>query len=433
MTTSAEAAAVLGNSVYVDGKYEVLCPRCTMSTFIADYEGAFTVLGGGDCQCGLYGVREAIGEVVARDAAVKVEAGLKYQRVAGNANGAGQLARGSDDDELLDSLYDKLMNESDEQPEPLVSGVVPSEVVGVISGSGGAGKGIILQTLCTCVASKKPVPFLGYEVKQHGMAIFWTAEDRRRQLLYRQRKINMTLGLEPDDMKDRLVLKAHRQPKCILWVEGKPTKLLLTILADTEQLGGKLLTIDSASICYGDDEIRRLQVGQFLRYLDLWAEKLGCTIIVVLHTSRSSDDSVERLASGSTAWVFQARFALGLLKDAADALSLNVAKDNYSKPGLKIDLHWNDHGVLARKVESATLKGIVEHADDKIILDEITKAYAAGDPLNMSNNSPRYLPTVMARLGRMNQKRANASMLRLRDLGRVGPISKGKLHGIKPL
>ena len=82
---------------------------------------------------------------------------------------------------------------------------------------------------------------------------------------------------------------------------------------------------------------------------------------------------------------------------------------------------------------AATLKCIVEHADDKVVLDEITKAYETGDPFNMSSNSPRYLPTVMARLGRMTQKRANASMLRLRDLGRVGPIPKGKMHGLRPL
>jgi RecA-family ATPase len=306
--------------------------------------------------------------------------------------------------------------------------MVPGEVAGVFVGSGGAGKGIALQTLCTCVASG--APYFGYAVKQ-GVAVFWTAEDRKRQLLYRQRRITKVVGTTAKALADTLVLKSHRKPKCILWQDGEPTRLLLDLLADAENLKAKLLVIDSASLTYGDDEIRRRDVASFLRWLDLYAERMACTLIVILHTSRTSDDSVERLSSGSTAWIFQSRFALLLKKDDPD-LSLVVSKINYGKPGLKIDLEWTDDGVLKAKPAPGTVERLAETADDKIVLAEIVKAWEAGDPLTMSTNSPRFLPAVLARLGRLPQKRALKAVLHLRDLGRIGPGPRSK-RGIQPL
>jgi len=353
----------------------------------------------------------------------------------GGTNEEPQCTNGRDQGEeprsrLADSFYGNIMDQPDDQPDPLVAEVVPSEVVGVFPGSGGAGKGITMQTLCTCVASTKDVPFLGYAVQQHGVAIFWTAEDRQRQLLNRQGRINKALGLGRHDLANTLVLKSHRGQNCILWLDGKPTRRLLDMLADAEELKAKLLSIDNASICYGDDEIKRLQVAQFLRYLDLWAERLRCTIIVILHTSRTSDDTVERLSSGTTAWVFQARFALLLKTDDGDS-SLTVAKINYGKPGLKIDLKWSDDGVLMAKAAGGVVASIIEHADNKVVFDEITKAWEAGDPLVTKAGADRFAPAYLARMDRMSQKRAKAAITRLRDLGKIGPGTKGK-PGLRP-
>jgi archaellum biogenesis ATPase FlaH len=327
-------------------------------------------------------------------------------------------------------LYREIMREPDDPPAPLVAELVPAEVVGVFIGSGGAGKGITLQTLCTCVASGT-APFFGYAVQQ-GLSIFWTAEDRKRQLLNRQRRICSALGIEPEVVADHLVLTSYREPDCILWKQGRPTSILMDLLDDAERLKAKLLVIDSASITYGDDEIKRLEVASYLRYLDLYAEKLGCTIIVILHTSRSSDESVERLSSGSTAWVFQGRFALLLRKDKDDddISSLVVAKINYGRPGLKIDLQWTDDGILTHVPAKDTVDNIRDHADDGKLLSIIDIRWNKADAEPFRKNSGATLRSVMAKEPlNWKTKRTEKCIARLELAGWVGYREGGGKRG----
>ena len=58
-------------------------------------------------------------------------------------------------------------------------------------------------------------------------------------------------------------------------------------------------------------------------------------------------------------------------------------------------------------------------------------AREAGDPLVTKAGADRFAPAYLARMDRMSQKRAKAAITRLRDLGKIGPGTKGK-PGLRP-
>jgi len=314
----------------------------------------------------------------------------------------------------------------------LVADLVPDECAGILTGAGGGGKGILMQSLATCVASPDK-PFLG-RLTQHGRAAFITAEDTRRILINRQDKISRELGIAPEDLADSLILKSVTNEDMFLFRQGKRTGLAIAFeawLAGLEQL--RLAVIDSAALVFDDSEIDRRLVAAFLRYLNRLAARLKCTIILITHPSRSSDDSVERMTSGSTSWIFGARFGLVLKRDEkSNETTLELRKANYMKPGLKIGLEWTDEGVLVGLEEDTGMVADLQgNKDDDFVLAEVTARWNHPDaePLSKAANvGDRYLPRFMSRQHGWKAKRAEAALSRLLDAIKV-TTGEAKKHG----
>ena len=321
-------------------------------------------------------------------------------------------------------------------PTPILAAdLIPYDCVTILTGDGGAGKGITLQTLCTTVAALGAKPFMGRAVyPRSGKAIFLTGEDTDQQLRNRQARTCKALEIDEQAVADTLILHSVAGREFYLWSDGKPTQQFLALDRLIEAEGPDVVVLDSASTMYDDEEINRRRVSAFVRALNQLAIRHHCAIILITHTSRSSDDTVARMTSGSTAWVYQARAALQI-KTTDSGTTLTLLKSNHIKPGLKVDLRWTDDAVLmAKDAPTGVLATIEQHRDDELVFAEI-KARWEGDTEPLSK-SPRagasFLPAYMARMGRLEFKRASAAMYRLLDAGRIVPGRKGDLRGLRP-
>jgi RecA-family ATPase len=199
---------------------------------------------------------------------------------------------------------------------------------------------------------------------------------------------------------------------------------------------GCLAAIDSGSLVFDDNEIERRSVRRFLMALNRQAHKLDTAIVLAAHTSRTSDGSATRMASGSTGWIAHVRAGLYLKRGDDDSeATLTLVKSNYSRPGVKIDLVWADDVLIAKDAPVGALAGIEQRRDDEMVLVEIAARWEGdGDPLSRSSNtSERYLPRAMARLGRMSQIRASAAMVRLADAQRITTDQRRGVTGLRPI
>jgi hypothetical protein len=217
-----------------------------------------------------------------------------------------------------------------------------------------------------------------------------------------------------------------------------PTPLLRTLEGELSALGGvRVVVIDSASLVFDDNEIERRPVAAFMRGLDKLAQRLRCAIILIAHTSRSSDRTAARMSSGSTSWTYQARAGL-LLSNDEDGALLEPLKPNYSRRGLKVELRWTDDGVLVPKAAPGMVERIGERQHDQQVLDAVkTCWFGPGDPLSKSaNTGERYLPRYMHRKHGMRPRDAEAAMVRLLDAVKIATRTKNtttKLAGLCPI
>jgi len=299
-----------------------------------------------------------------------------------------------------------------------VADLVPHGCVTVLGGDGGAGKGVLLQTAATCVAAG--LPFLGHATRQSS-AVYVSAEDPEGVLHARQARINAELGLEMTDVAGRLFIKSASERELFLWSDGKPTELASMLedeLAGRPDIG--FVGIDSATLVFDDEEISRRRVGGFMRDLNRRAGRLGIAVAMLIHTSKSGDDSPAKAFSGSTAWMWQARSGLLLKAETKEhPPSLLLVKSNYSRPGKKLDLKWTDRHVLAAAdAPDSVMERFAGRKLQREILDRVAKAWAAENPLSAtaSTGPERYLPAVMARAGHKAGAVKDA-MLELHDMG----------------
>jgi hypothetical protein len=321
-----------------------------------------------------------------------------------------------------------------DQPVPdipfLVAELIPDHSVVLLAGDGGSGKSILGQTLATCIAAG--LPFVGYAAAS-GRAVFITAEDRDEILHVRQVRICKALGLTFADLADKLFVVSRADDDLFLFTHGSATPLLRALEGELAALGGvRLVVIDSAALVFDDNEIERRPVAAFMRGLNRLALRLGCTIILVAHTSRSSDRSAARMASGSTAWAYQARAGL-LLSNDEDGALLEPLKANYARRGLKVELRWTEDGVLVAKGAPGMVERIGDNSDGKRIAETVGKRWDERNPMSAHPQAGgRYLPAVMAALDPpLKPGRAEKLMKQMIARGEIIDDPTGKRPGLR--
>jgi len=285
----------------------------------------------------------------------------------------------------------------------------------LIGGDSGSGKSILAQTWCTIMAAGDF--FLGRRVR-NCIAAYFTGEDDLDILHIRQDRINRVLGIEDRDIEGRLFLCSMVDRDVFLYSNGRPTDLALELEQHLSDMRAGFAIIDSASLVFDDEEIRRRPVAHFARHIGAMGRRIEATIGLIAHTSRSSRADATHMVSGSTAWV--AQFRAGLLTEPCEGgVKLSLHGANYTERDQTFELVWKN-GVLIPKPPPDKVESLKEQNIEKLIRSEVAKDWDAGRPLSLSAKAKtRYLPPIMKARHDINPglaERLAVAMVRRGDL-----------------
>lgn len=314
-----------------------------------------------------------------------------------------------------------------------IAGLVPDGMVTLLVGHGGAGKSMVAQTAMTAIASASDV-FGRATVPGTAAGLF--AEDPDGVLHARQERINRHLGIDMGQLSGRAFPRSYAGVDACLWRAGKTTAFFDRLEAEARRIPDlRLLVIDNVALVYADNENDRIAVSGFVNALNGLAARLGCAIILCTHTSKTTEDAGNRLASGSTAWVNAARAVLVLKPDDAnpDKVTLRVAKANHVRRGDAIELVWDD-GVLrpADAQPSGVFGRIHRQQAETAFLEALRMLSGAGKRVNSSPNTAQYAPRIIMQTDRgagFTERDMQRAMMALFQKGVVreeecGPPSK---------
>lgn len=365
--------------------------------------------------------------------------GARMHGTNGHANGHGA---GASEGESTDAEDDPLANASAQRwigkkAPPLrfvIDELIPAKMCALVAGEGAAGKSILMHTAATCVANGKS--FMGHAVEQ-GPALYITAEDDEDVLHNRQERINGTLGLSMEEASKQLHVMSTTDADYdfVLFSNGAPMPIEGRLERSIAKHGITFAAIDSAALVFDDDEIRRRPVTVFLRRLNALAKRTGCAIALVTHTSKSSDATAAKMASGSTAWVNGVRAGLLLAKAKNNHVELSLLKPNHAKKGIVINLYWTGDGVLTTLPPLSDGPLARAHADEQVMKAVKECWEGDGEPLSKAPQAGyRYLPAYMAGRDLLGEAAAEKAMKRLLTQGRIVNTSRTnkRAGGLKP-
>ncbi|GEO83038.1 AAA family ATPase [Pararhodospirillum oryzae] len=294
----------------------------------------------------------------------------------------------------------------------IVTGLIPARMVTLMVANGGVGKTMFAQLAMTCCAVGAP---LAGRATAGGSGAGVFGEDPEGILHSRQERICRHLGCDMEDLVGRVFPISFAGLDAALWRGGKTTALFDSVEEEARRISDlRLLVIDNVALVYADNENDRVPVSGFLNALNGMAERLGCAILLLTHTSKSSEAGTFKAASGSTAWINGARSVLQLKVDDEDPgrVELKLVKSNHARPGDQIDLRWSDGGVLDIDPDVGT-DGTVGRLDRRARVTRAKDSFLAclaalegqGRIVTDARNSPRYAPKVMVAMPEANHAR----------------------------
>jgi RecA-family ATPase len=331
------------------------------------------------------------------------------QREAEGRRGPGAKSRAAQPlPRIADGSADRWLGKEPAPLEFTIEDLVPESMVTLFVADGGAGKSLLAQLAVACFPTGKS--FLGKATKP-GAAVGIFAEDPDQVLHIRQVRINKILDIKMEDLATACFPASFSRHDATLWRNEEPTPLLRDLEDQLRAIKSlRLLVLDNAALLFHGNENDRVEVTAFIRALTGMAERLEIGILLTAHTSKSSDDSVAKTGSGSTAWVFACRSVLKLESDGDEA-TLTLVKANHIRPGLEIPLEWQD-GVLVAKAPVDSLEDRARKRQiDRMIFERVEQAWAANWPLSATaQTGDRYLPKALAKRGGFKAKEIKAAM-----------------------
>lgn len=315
----------------------------------------------------------------------------------------------------------------------IVQDLIPDGVVTNLSGDGGTGKTLTAIQLMTAMALG--LPWYGKPVQQ-GPALLYTAEDDAEELHRRFAAVTASSGHRLADLAGVQIIPMAGLDATLatgndlggISMSAQFAKLS-KIVADTKP---KLVAIDPAADVYAGDEIKRVQVRQFVQKLAKLALDNECAVLLLSHPSLSGM-MTGRGTSGSTAWSNSVRSRLYLQADAddPDRRVLKVMKANYGAVGEEIALRWNDGAFVLDQGGDGAGASLSQRAADDVFLTTFIKLNAQGQTFShkaCATYAPKKISEHPDSKG-YNAKAMAAAMQRLLDAGvlkieTAGPPSK---------
>ncbi|MGX1164489.1 RecA-family ATPase [Bradyrhizobium sp. USDA 372] len=279
----------------------------------------------------------------------------------------------------------------------IVQDLIPDGVVTNLSGDGGTGKTLTAIQLMT--AMSLGLSWFGKPVQQ-GPALLYTAEDDAEELHRRFAAVTASSGHRLADLAGVQIIPMAGLDATLatgndlggISMSSQFAKLS-KIVADTRP---RLVAIDPAADVYAGDEIKRVQVRQFVQKLAKLALDNECAVLLLSHPSLSGM-MTGRGTSGSTAWSNSVRSRLYLQADAddPDRRLLKVMKANYGAVGEEIALRWNNGAFVLDQGGDGAGASMAQRAADDVFLATFIKLTAQGHRLS-PKPCATYAPKMVA-------------------------------------
>ncbi len=225
---------------------------------------------------------------------------------------------------------------------------IPARQATYLTGPGSAGKSLLAQQLCTCIALG--LPFLGVETRQ-AVAIYVTCEDDADELHRRQKAICEALGVPLRALVGKLHLVSLAGAIGNELATFDPNGRMIvadayrTVRETATATGAGFVTLDNVAHLFAGNENIRNQVAAFCGLLNQLAHAMDDGAVLFLgHPNKAGADY-----SGSTAWENQVRSRLFMEtpKDGdgnvldPDARVLARGKANYARNGETLPFRWH--------------------------------------------------------------------------------------------
>jgi hypothetical protein len=357
-----------------------------------------------------------------------------------------QPENGTPDDDFPTITGAELWDADVVEPWMLVPNLFQGMKVNNLVGDSGLGKSLLLLSLFMCIAAGKEewfgikLPFTGHP------CVFFTAEENKGDAKKRLRKLANAMGIKPEDLRNLHIVPMGGSASTVLGeadTRGKvsATKLWRKLEALVRRVQPIALGVDPVGEVLDGDDINKRTVRSFMALLRPLAERENLCVIMASHPSMAGiTNKTGRF--GNVAWRASFRGAAHFYRDCElgepddGRRTLVGEKVQDGKPGFKIELAFNEDGVLERVDKPATtldgVLGEVAQAEFEF-LAMFDKLERQGATLLLNEKSPEYAPKVFAKRDgtkpaglRKRVKYYEAPMYRLLDSFRMRGVPFGR-------
>jgi KaiC/GvpD/RAD55 family RecA-like ATPase len=322
-------------------------------------------------------------------------------------------------------------------PEFIWDGLLPRNVVTLLSAHGGTGKSTL--SLMLAVGSALGMPVLGRQVSRERVAYF-SGEDGADLLRYRLQHICRNLTVDPAALDGHLHIIDATEGDPRLFVEHpshrgpQPTATFHALRDFMRRERITLLVVDNASDVFDASEIDRAAVRTFMRRLTVLARECAAGLLLLSHvdkgTSRGDRGSSAEGYSGSTAWHNSARSRLFLSRDKDGALTLEHQKANLGPLQLPMRLVWPQGGLPM--VDGATepmVQAIAERASTRALLKLIHEFTQRGEYISAATTSRTHAAKMLCKEPGYPRLRDGEVFDLLRRAERAGQLQRVTYRG----
>lgn len=316
--------------------------------------------------------------------------------------------------------------------EWFVEDFIPHQTVTLLTGDGGLGKSLLMQQLAIAAATGSE--WLGIKARKcKTFGLF--CEDSNNELLRRQTAICLSQSIDKSDCYHFAWLSGNGIDPVLMDFSnsnlGKKTELYDVICNFLDFWQPELIIIDTAADTFAGDEIKRIQVRNFInRCLNDLAQKYNATVILTAHPSLSGMREGSGL-SGSTAWNNSVRSRLYLTRPDGETNTnvrvLKMMKSNYGSTEPEIRIIWQNGAF------SALENTVGKNPEDRDLHDEAAYLFALQKALewghrpsihkNQASFAPKLIVTMDETRG-INKTRLEEAQNRLLKRGIIANVKE---------
>lgn len=319
-----------------------------------------------------------------------------------------------------------------------VDGMVPHAQATLLTGAGSAGKSLVMQLQCTCVALG--LPWLGIPVER-AVSIYISCEDDEAELWRRQKAICDGLGVTLEDLSGKLFLLslAGRVDNELAVFDAMGRISVCDRYRDIQDACARVearhVALDNTGHFFSGNENDRHQVAGFVGLLNGLAALIDGSVVIIGHPNKAGAEY-----SGSTAWENQVRSRLFMETPSnddgepfdPDVRVLRRGKSNYAQKGGELTFRWHkwtfvlpDH--LSEDEQISIRQVTQDTAENERFLACLAARSEEKRAVSEQEASPTYAPRIFSKMDMAKGMKMEAFKRAMDRLFRIKAIERGTL------